>query len=101
MNAHTNPCHHHSYGQRARKFGSPRPGSERICRLVDQLAKIFIAGVPALALIAAVAWAVNLTTLVQWPVMAVGIRMVAILITVPAAIWLYKAIADLKERGLA
>jgi hypothetical protein len=74
-----------------------------MCRLVDQVAKVFIAGVPALALIAAAPWAVtlNLPALDQQPVMAFGLRTFAILVTAPAAFWLYKTIANLKERGLA
>ena len=101
MKAHSIDWTPRDYNRRIRKLASPRPGSEKICQVVDLLAKMFIAGVPAVALIIATAWAVTLPELNIFPQAAIWIEGIAILAATPAAAWLYVTIAKLKEKGWA
>ena len=84
-----------------RTLASRRPGSEKVCQVVDMLAKVFTAGVPAVALIIGTVWAATLPELNIFPQAAIWIEGIAILAVVPAAAWLYMTIVQLKEKGWA
>ena len=101
MKAHTIDWTPRDHNRRTRIIASPRPGSEKVCQVVDLLAKVFTAGVPAVALIIATAWTVTLPELNIFPQAAIWIEGIAILAAVPAAAWLYVTIAQLKEKGWA
>jgi hypothetical protein len=101
MKAHSIDWISHKHNRRTRTVISPRPRSENVSYFVDLAAKVFTAGVPAVALIIAIMWAVNLPELHVFTEAVFWIKSIAILAAVPAATWLYVTIYQLKESGWA
>ena len=48
MKAHTANWTQHDYNRKARIIANARPGAEKACQVVDLVAKVFTAGVPAI-----------------------------------------------------
>ena len=101
MKAHSNNFTLREQQRRTRTITCARPGSEKVCQMVDFAVKSFTAGVPAAALLIATVWAVTLPGLDVFPQAAIWIKAVAILAAIPGAAWLYVTIAQLKEIGWA
>jgi len=101
MKAHTIDWTPRDHNRRTCIPASPGPRSEKVCQVVDLVVKMFTAGVPAVMLIIATAWAFTLPELIIFPEAANWIQGIAILAAVPAATWLYVTIAQLKEKGWA
>lgn len=101
MKARNIECPSNRHIRRTRSLISPRPGSEKVYYFANLAVKVFTAGVPAVALILATIWAVNLPQLELIAAAAIWVKGIAILAAVPTAAWLYVTICQLKETGWA
>jgi hypothetical protein len=91
----------HRHIRKTRSLICPRPGSEKVYYFADLVVKVFTAGVPAVALIIATIWAINLPQFELFAAAGIWVKGIAILAVVPTAAWLYASIYQLKEAGWA
>lgn len=101
MNTNTIYCPQRASRLRTGSFAIPHVASHKVCQIVSLFGKVFTAGVPALALISLVAWGVTSAEMAPLFRSFRWMSNIAVLASIPMAVWVFATIYRLKERGWA